>query len=135
MAANLRDVLALVGRIALATLFIKEGVHQIIDFSGTGRYMAAAGLPMVNVLLVLTILIEAGGGIAIALGWKARWAALAFAIWLVPVTVVFHNPWSGDAQTASTQTIHLLKNLSIFGGMLLLAAFGPGRYSLEREQG
>jgi len=132
MHTTLQSTAALIGRVALATIFIIEGVHKIGNFSGTAAYMASAGLPAVDVLLVITILIEVGGGLAVALGWKARWAALAFAIWLVPVTVVFHNPWAGDAQIAQVQLIHLLKNLSIFGGMLLLAAFGPGRYSWER---
>ena len=35
------------------------------------------------------------------------------------------------AQVAMNQT-QFLKNLSIMGGMLMVAAFGPGRYSLDK---
>jgi hypothetical protein len=38
-------------------------------------YMASHGLPMVQLLLPLTILVELGGGLMLVLGWNARLAA------------------------------------------------------------
>ncbi len=133
MITNLQHAVALVARIALAAVFIYEGVHKLTSLDATAAYMTRGGLPMVPVLLALSILVELGGGLAIALGWKARWAAVAIAAFIVPVTLVFHVPFVTDAQVGAGQTMHSLKNLSIFGGMLLLAAFGPGRYSLDRR--
>jgi putative oxidoreductase len=132
MSASLQHIVALIGRIALAALFVLEGIHKLARLDATAEYMARAGLPLVPVLLGLSILLELGGGLAIAVGWKARWAAAAFAAYLVPVTLVFHVPLITDPQAGPMQIIQTLKNLSIFGGMLLLAAFGPGRYSLDR---
>ena len=57
MNATLQSTAVLIGRLALATIFIIEGVHKIGHFSDTAAHMASAGLPMVSVLLVLTILI------------------------------------------------------------------------------
>lgn len=129
-----RDVAALVGRVLLALIFVVSGWGKITGFAGTAGYMARKGLPMTEVLLVLTIICELGGGLAILLGWKARWAALAILVFLVLATLVFHPFWSAPADQAAMQQIQFMKNLSIMGGMLLLFAFGPGRYGLDMER-
>lgn len=126
------DAAALVGRILVALIFIVSGIGKITGYAGTAGYMASKGLPFVDVLLPLTILIELGGGLLIALGWKLRWAAAAIFLFMIPVTLVFHNPAGLAAAEAQQQTIHLLKNLSIMGGMLCLFAFGPGRFGIDK---
>jgi putative oxidoreductase len=132
MTGNLQHVVALAGRIALAAVFIFEGIHKLTSLDATAAYMARGGLPLVPALLGLSVLVELGGGLALALGWKARWAAAAIAAFIVPVTLVFHVPYVADAQAGGMQTMQSLKNLAILGGMLLVVAFGPGRYSLDR---
>ena len=134
MNANVRNWIALVGRIALALIFITSGWSKITHFDGAAAYMANAGMTMIKPLLVLTIIIELGGGLLLALGWKARWAALAFAIWIVPVSFVFHAFWSVAPDQAQLQYIQFMKNVSIFGGMLMVIAFGPGAFALERSK-
>jgi putative oxidoreductase len=74
---------------------------------------------------VLTIAIEVGGGLLLILGKQTRWAALALAAFVVPVTLVFHAFWSADAASFQDQLTHFLKNVAIFGGLLLLT--GPTR--------
>lgn len=133
MNTKVQDSAALVGRILLALIFIISGYGKITGYAGTAGYMASKGLPLVPLLLPLTILVELGGGLLIALGWKARWAAAVIFLFLIPVTLVFHNPAGLDAAAAQGQMIHLLKNLSIMGGMLGLFAFGPGGYSLDAK--
>ena len=128
------DTAALVGRILLALIFIISGFGKITDYAGTAGYMASKGMPMVDVLLPLTILIELGGGLLIAIGWNARWAAAVTFLFLIPVTLVFHNPAGLAPDEAQQQMIHLLKNVSIMGGMLGLFAFGPGGFSLDAKK-
>jgi len=134
MNSNVRNWVALVGRIALALIFITSGWGKINNFAGTAGYMANAGVPMAQLLLALTIVIELGGGLMLAVGWKARWAALAFALWLVPVTLVFHAFWSATPDQVQMQTINFMKNVSILGGMLMVFAFGPGAFAIERDK-
>jgi putative oxidoreductase len=134
MNMNLQNSAALAGRILLALIFIISGYGKIGGYAGTAGYMASKGLPMVDVLLPLTILIELGGGLLIAIGWKARWVAAVVFLFLIPVTLVFHNPAGLDAAQAQQQMINLLKNVSIMGGMLGLFAFGPGRFSLDARK-
>jgi len=129
----LQNISALAGRILLASLFVLSGFNKITGFAGTAGYMASKGLPMAEVLLVLTILVELGGGLMLILGYRARMAALAIFLFIIPVTLVFHNFWAVPAAEAQMQMIQFMKNLAIMGGMLYIAAFGAGRYSLDRE--
>lgn len=133
MNPTVQNVAALAGRILLALIFILSGYGKIGGYAGTAAYMASKGLPLVGVLLPLTILIELGGGLLIAIGWKARWAAAVTFLFMIPVTLVFHNPAGLDPAEAQQQMIHLLKNLSIMGGLLGLFAFGPGGFSVDAK--
>ncbi len=123
----------LIGRILLALIFIISGYYKIGGFQQTAAMMASKGLPMAQVLLVLTILIELGGGLMILLGWRARWAALAIFLWLIPTTIIFHPYWAADAAQMQSQWGSFMKNLAIMGGMMYVMAFGSGPYSLNRD--
>src|SRR5688572_23272695 len=92
---NMLNIAALLGRILLAILFLKSGWGKVPGFEGTAGYMASKGLPMPQVLLVITIVVELAAGVLLIVGYKARWAALALFLWLVPVTFVFHQFWGG----------------------------------------
>lgn len=125
----------LIGRILLALIFILSGYGKIGNFADTAAYMASKGLPAPEVLLVPTILIELGGGLMLALGIKARWAGLAILLWMIPVTLIFHNFWAVPADQVQNQMNHFLKNLAIMGGMLYVMGAGAGRYSLWEDRG
>jgi putative oxidoreductase len=128
-----KDWAALVGRILLCILFIESGFGKIGGFEGTVRSIAAHGLPISQVLAAGAIAIELGGGLLILFGWKTRWVALALALFMIVITPIFHNFWSAPAAQAMAQQINFMKNVSILGGIFLLFAFGPGRYSVDRR--
>ena len=130
---NVVNWAALIGRVLLAALFIKAGWGKIPGWEGTAGYMASKGLPMVPVLLAGTIFLELVGGLMLALGWKARWVALAIFLWMIPVTFLFHAFWGIPPEQVQNQTNHFFKNVSIAGAMLLVFAFGPGAYSLDKR--
>ena len=127
------DGVALVGRLLLAALFIISGFGKIGGFEGTAGYIASKGLPMPQVLAALTILVELGGGILLAVGFKARWAALAIAVFTLLAAVLFHNFWTVDGPARMGEFNNFWKNISIAGGMLMVVAFGPGRLSIDRS--
>jgi putative oxidoreductase len=127
------DTAALVGRILLALIFILSGYGKLTAFTGTAAFMTSKGLPFAEVLAALSIAVELGGGLAIVFGWKAREAATLIFLWMIPVTLIFHNPLGLDPALAKQQLIHLHKNLAIMGGLLGLFAFGAGRFGLERK--
>ncbi len=117
------DVLALVGRLFVAIIFLASAFGKITNFDGTLQFMDSHGMPAVNLLCIGAIAVEALGAVALILGYKTRWGAAALAVFLVAATWVFH--------TAPDQRIQLLKNLAILGGLLNLIAHGPGGISLE----
>ena len=131
MNPNVANTAALVGRILLAVIFITSGFGKITGYDNTAAYMATK-LPMVGVLLPLTILTELGGGILLAIGWKARWAALALAGFTLLAALIFHNFWAVEAAQKMMQQINFMKNVAITGGLLMVFAFGPGRYSVDK---
>ena len=126
-------ILALLGRVLLASIFVYSGFGKITDFQGTVGYIAGAGLPMAQVLAVGAIIVEFIGGLALLIGFRARWAALAFVIFLIVITPIFHNFWSAPEAEAMSQQINFIKNMAIIGGMLMVVAFGPGRYSVDKD--
>ena len=127
------DAAALIGRILLAVLFIKSGWGKIGGFEQTAAMMASKGVPLAEIALIVTILVELGAGALLVIGYKARWAALAIALWLIPVTLMFHAYWNVPADQVMNQTNHFYKNLAVFGGMLMIFALGPGRFSLDKR--
>lgn len=124
----------LAGRILLALIFIIAGFNKIQGFAGTAGYMASKGLPMPDVLLVLTIIIELGGGLLIAVGLHARLAATAIFLFLIPVTVIFHGFWGVEEAKQQAEMISFMKNLAIMGGMLYIIANGSGPYSMRANK-
>ena len=133
MNPNVQPLAALVGRILLAVIFIISGIGKITGFDGTVGYIASKGLPMAQLVAIATIAVEVGGGILLAIGYKARWAALALAVFTLLAAIIFHNFWAVEAAQKMNQQINFLKNLAITGGMLMVFAFGPGRMSVDKS--
>ena len=124
---NTDDVLALVGRLFLAIIFLASAFGKITNFDGTLQYMDAHGMPATTFFCVAAIAVESLGAVSLILGYKTRWGAAALSAFLVAATWIFH--------TGPDQRIQLLKNLAILGGLLHVVALGPGPISLEAGGG
>jgi len=121
----------LLGRLLLTAIFIIAGMQKITDFSGTAAFMASKGLPLVNVLLVLAIIVELGGGLLILVGWQARWAAAALFFFVIIITPIFHPIW--DAQLLLQNYRDFIKNIAILGGLMYVMVHGSGPLSLGKD--
>jgi putative oxidoreductase len=123
----------LVGRILMAVIFLFSGFGKITGFAGTAGFMTSKGLPMADALLVASIVIEIGGALMLILGYKAKLGAAALFLWMIPVTIVFHNFWAVPAGEQQIQMIMFMKNLAMLGGLLYIMAFGSGPMSLAKK--
>lgn len=132
---SLQNPLALIGRILLALIFVTSGFSKITGFEGTVGYIASKGLPMASIAAVIAIVIELGGGLAVVFGFLTRWAALGLAVFSVVAAFIFHAYWGVPAEQVMMQQINFWKNISIAGGFLVLAAFGPGAISIDAKRG
>jgi len=130
MSTPTQNITVLAGRILLGLLFLVSGFGKIAGFDGTVGYISAQHLPLPALAAVLTIVVEVGGGIALVTGLWTRQAALALAGFTLLTAFIFHAFWSAPDAATTMQQIQFLKNLSIAGGLFVLAAFGPGRISL-----
>ena len=119
---NIVNSAALVGRILLALIFITSGFGKIREFDGIAGYIASKGLPLPQLATIIAIAIELGGGLLLAIGFKARWAALALAIFTIAAGFLFHDFWNAVAASKLAQSINFWKNVSISGGMLMAFA-------------
>lgn len=122
-----------IGRALVGVLFVVSGIGKILGFAGVAAWMNSAGIPAAGVLLALTILLEVGGGLALVTGFQARFAALALALFLVPVTLIFHGFWHADAAEFQNQLNHFLKNVAIFGSMLVVLGAELQRKAASRN--
>lgn len=128
-----QDALALIGRVLLALLFIPAGWSKLMGFAGTVGYITSVGAPMPQVAAVLAIAVELVVGIAFLVGFKTRVAAIVLALFSVAAAVLFHNYWGMPAEKVMVNQIMFFKNLAIAGGFLAFAAFGPGRFSIDKR--
>jgi len=127
-----RAALLLLGRVLIALLFVVFGYMKLSNFGGSVNYFAKWGFPMPPVTAVIAIVFELGFGILLAIGWKTRWWALALAVYTIIAAAVAHRYWTYEAAQVFAQTSFFYKNLAIVGGLLCLAAVGPGRYSIDK---
>ena len=130
----LQDSCSLLGRVLIAWLFIPSGIAKLIGFAGISAYIASKGVPLPQVCAALAVAAELGLGLLVLAGWQSRWATLGLAVFVVVITPIFHNFWEMPAAQAMLQKQAFNKNVAVIGGLLLLAAFGPGRYSFTARQ-
>jgi putative oxidoreductase len=127
-AGNAAVVLA--GRILLSILFIHAGFGKLTAIGGTAGWFASIGLPAPTAVAVLVGLLEFFGGLAILAGFQTRHFAIAIAAFTIGASLIAHTNFADQIQQ-----LMFLKNLSITGGLLVLAAFGPGALSIDAKRG
>jgi putative oxidoreductase len=128
-----QNATALVGRILLALMFLLSGISKIDGFAGTVGYISSVGLPLPSLLAAGSMALEIVAGIALIIGFKTRWAALALALFTLAAAVLFHNFWSMPSDQQMMQQIIFMKNIAVTGGLLMLALAGPGAWSVDRR--
>ena len=127
------DVLAAIGRVLLVALFIKSGAEKIMDPSGLTGMLSGKGAPAPMALAYLAGIVEIGLGVLVALGWRTRLAALGLVVFTIVASLIAHNYWDMTGPPRRANEINFWKNLAIIGGLLMLAASGAGRYSVDRR--
>jgi putative oxidoreductase len=122
------------GRVLIAYIFLLSGIGKIGGFTATAAGMASKGIPLAEVVLVITIVIELAGATMLIVGWHTRLAATAILLWLIPVTFIYHAYWAVEAVQVRMQTVQFNKNLAIMGGLLYIMAFVAGRLSFDSRR-
>jgi putative oxidoreductase len=114
------------GRLLLAAIFILSGIGKVAAPAATIGYIASTGLPFATLGFAAAVAVELGGGILLAVGYQTRIVATVLALFSIVTALIFHHAF-GD----QNQMIHFLKNVAIAGGLLQVAAFGAGAFSID----
>lgn len=120
---------SLAGRVLLSAIFVLSGISKVSAPAGMIGYIESVGLPFPNLALAIAILVEVVGGIALILGYRTRLVAAGLALFSVATALAFHNELADQSQF-----IHFFKNIAMAGGLLQVAAFGAGRFSLDARR-
>jgi putative oxidoreductase len=122
----------LAARILISQIFILSGVMKVMDPAATAAQMEGRGMFWIPFFLWSAAAVELGGGLSLLVGYKARLGALALLLFLIPVTLTFHNFWTyPDPKEQQQNMILFMHNLTLMGGLLLIMAFGPGPLSVD----
>lgn len=124
MTTTSSSTIILIARLLLGFLFLIAGLGKLGDVQGFAGYMASGGVPAF--LAWPVILLEILGGFALIIGWQARLAALALAVFCLSSGVLYHFVPGDQMQMTS-----FFKNLALAGGYLLLFVQGAGAYSVD----
>lgn len=122
-----QDAVALGARLLLAAIFLIMGLGKLAAAEGTMGYIASVGLPFPAGVYYATIALEVVGAVLLIAGYRTRAVAAALGLFSIVAAAIFHADFGDQAQFTN-----FLKNLAIAGGMFQIAAFGPGRISVDR---
>jgi putative oxidoreductase len=131
MANSRGGIVPLIGRILLSSVFIIAGVGKVGGFSVEEGFVASKHLPLPAVALGIAMIIELVGGLAILVGLYTRFTAWIVFLYMIAITFLFHNFWTLQGADRINMMLHFEKNVAIMGGLLILATFGPGAYSID----
>ncbi len=120
----------LAGRLCLATVFIVSGIHKGIWRAKAVQEFKEAGIPAIGLSLTLTIVLHLVAPLALVFGLYAREAALALALFTIIATVKVHCFWRMEGPERLARSRIAIANLAVVGGLIMLAATGPGRLVL-----
>lgn len=130
IANGANTIVPAIGRLLLATIFIFSALGKLAAPAATIGYIQSSGLPFAPLAYAAAIAVELGGGLLLVVGYQTRIVAAFMAAFSIVTALAFHHAF-GD----QNQLLHFLKNIAIAGGMLQVAAFGAGAYSIDARAG
>jgi putative oxidoreductase len=129
MIRHLDNVALLIGRLAMAALFLPAGLGKIAGFSGFAAMLAGKGVPLPELAAAAAIALEIVAPIALILGVFPRLTALALIAFTVAATLISHSFWLFPDEARQAQQSAFFKNLAITGGLFFYFVAGAGSWS------
>jgi putative oxidoreductase len=144
-------ILFVIGRVLLVLIFIISGTQKLLDFAGTAAMLdkmvivpdalsgltaqlqGMTGLTVAQLLAIVVGVVELVGGLLIAFNIGTRAAAIVLVFFTVLATLYAHDFWNMTGAARDANMVHVLKNLSMIGGLLIFVALGS-RSPMQQEQ-
>ena len=111
------------GRMLLGLYFLYPGITKIPRYDFMVEYMTLHNIPLINILLPLTIVLQIVLGLMLITGYRIKEPALILATLTIFINVGMHDFWNTYPGTdAGHEMQNFVKNLGIFAGLLVLSA-------------
>jgi putative oxidoreductase len=131
-ALEYQDALLLIARILIGWIFVQSGMGKLMDINAFAASLARNGVPAPTLFAYIGAPVEFVGGLALLLGFAARYAAALMILFVIVATLIAHRYWQlADAAQHRVQEVNFYKNLAIIGGMMSLFVAGGGRLSID----
>ncbi len=121
-------ILILLGRIFLSAIFACTAFNHAMDLAGAQTYLASRGIPLPGLFVVASIALRLLGVFCVVAGYRTKFGVGVLMLFLVFSTVIFYTPFLGVVPLSP-----LLKNMGLMGGLLILAASGPGDLAFKKN--
>jgi len=129
----MNNIFDLVGRILISTIFFYEGIDSILYAEKTKFLMASYGITWKqDFLLYSSIVFLMIGATMLLIGYRIRFGVWLLLIYWLPVTFIVYSFWDDPVPEQRLQAILFMKNIAVAGGLLMIAAHGGGKYSIQR---
>ena len=122
----LANVLDLLGRIFISSIFLLSGINKIKNYEGSHDWMESLGVP--GILLIPAIVLEILAPILIIVGYQVKISAALLSLFCVSTAIIFHTDFSNQMQFVS-----FFKNIGLAGGFLFLVINGSKDFSLDKK--
>ena len=122
----LANILDLVGRIFISSIFLLSGINKIQNYEGSHSWMESLGVP--GILLIPAIVLEVLAAIVIMVGYRVKISAALLSLFCIATAIIFHTDFSNQMQFIS-----FFKNIGLAGGFLFLVINGAKDFSIDKK--
>ena len=136
------DLALLLGRLFMVVALVPNGLRKISTFTQTAAGMGGTPqmmngrlfpdqtplitFPAPELFLGISVFFDLAGALLIIVGWQTRAVGTLLAGYVLIAMTIFHS----DIRNAM-DVMHILRNLPLLGGLLILGGVGGGWWSLD----
>jgi putative oxidoreductase len=126
-----KDLAILIGRICISASFLWAALEKLFHWKGAAEYMRMKRVPYIWIALPSAIIMQIIGGLSLLLGIYTRVGAVILILFIVPAAIQAHSFWRVEGHERMNEKSFFMKDVAIFGALLLLLVLGSGRFAFS----
>jgi len=125
------SAVALIARILMALVFLVSCIEKTVKFQDAVDEYAKVRVPFVKFTVIGVNVFHLVASICLIAGWLVMEMSVALALFTFLATIRVHDFWNMEGEEQVIRSRIALANFAVVGGLLLLAATGPGSLVLQ----
>jgi putative oxidoreductase len=121
----------LLARILIAVPFLFAAPFKMpgmASFAANVDFAAKTGVPFPSVAVALAALLDLVAGLMLVVGWHARPAAAALALYVALLTVIFHLDFTSHMKIG-----FFINHLVLIGALIYVSVYGAKSYAVRKD--